>query len=45
MSKPNETETSPAQLLANFLNAQKSTGPRTEAGKARAAMNALNSVT
>ncbi len=34
---------SEAQLLANFLNAQKSTGPRTESGKARSAMNALKS--
>jgi hypothetical protein len=31
---------SEAQLLANQLNAQKSTGPRTEAGKARSSMNA-----
>jgi hypothetical protein len=31
---------SPAQLAANRLNAHKSTGPRTRAGKARVAQNA-----
>ena len=30
-----------AQITANQINAQKSTGPRTEAGKARSAQNAL----
>lgn len=33
--------TSPAQIAANQLNAQKSTGPKTAAGKARVARNAL----
>ncbi|HUB83863.1 MAG TPA: hypothetical protein VMB03_33945 [Bryobacteraceae bacterium] len=33
----------PKQLAANRLNAQKSTGPRTAAGKARSARNALRS--
>lgn len=33
--------TSAAQLASNRLNAQKSTGPRTEAGKARSAQNAV----
>ncbi len=32
---------SPARIAANKANAQKSTGPRTEAGKARVASNAL----
>ena len=32
--------TSPARLEANRLNAQKSTGPRTEEGRARSAQNA-----
>ena len=31
----------PRMLAANRLNAQKSTGPRTAAGKARSRMNAL----
>ena len=39
----NKPPLSEAQLLANFLNAQKSTGPRTESGKARSSMNALKS--
>ena len=30
-----------AQIEANLLNAQKSTGPRTDEGKARARLNAL----
>lgn len=33
---------SPAQILANQANAQKSTGPRTEAGRKRSALNALD---
>jgi len=33
--------TSPAQFAANRLNAQKSTGPKTPAGKARVAQSAL----
>ncbi|HKX07433.1 MAG TPA: hypothetical protein VJN67_04535 [Stellaceae bacterium] len=33
--------TSPAQFAANRLNAQKSTGPKTAAGKARVAQSAL----
>lgn len=33
--------TSPAKLEANRRNAQRSTGPRTEAGKARSARNAV----
>lgn len=33
--------TSAAQLASNRLNAQKSTGPRTEAGKARSSLNAV----
>ncbi|HXP75947.1 MAG TPA: hypothetical protein VN823_17520 [Stellaceae bacterium] len=33
--------TSPAQFAANRLNAQKSTGPRTAAGKARVAQSSL----
>ena len=33
--------TSDAQASANRRNAEKSTGPRTEAGKARSSMNAL----
>ena len=33
--------TSQAKILANRRNAKKSTGPRTKAGKRRAAMNAL----
>lgn len=33
--------TSPAQIAANRMNAQKSTGPKTEAGKARMARSAL----
>ncbi len=36
----NKPPLSEAQLHANFLNAQKSTGPKTESGKARSAMNA-----
>ena len=32
---------SPARLAANRLNAQKSTGPRTEEGKSRSRANAL----
>src|SRR5690348_5720808 len=32
---------SPAQQIANTANAQQSTGPRTEEGKARSSMNAL----
>jgi hypothetical protein len=32
---------SPAQIAANLANAQKSTGPRTDAGKAASRMNAL----
>ncbi len=32
---------SAAQIEANRLNAQKSTGPRTDKGKARARLNAL----
>ncbi len=35
-----QSTTTEAQLLANQANAQKSTGPRTEAGKARSRMNA-----
>jgi hypothetical protein len=31
----------PSQLLANRANAQKSTGPRTDAGKATSSLNAL----
>ncbi|HEX4749545.1 MAG TPA: hypothetical protein VH302_08400 [Bryobacteraceae bacterium] len=34
---------SPAQLLANRANAQRSTGPRTEAGRAKSSSNALRS--
>ena len=34
-------ELSPAKILANILNAQLSTGPKTEAGKAKSKMNAL----
>jgi len=34
-------ELSPAKILANLLNAQLSTGPKTEAGKAKSKMNAL----
>ncbi len=30
-----------AQILANQANAQQSTGPKTEAGKARASRNSL----
>ncbi len=37
MSKP---PLSPARLAANRRNAQKSTGPKTKAGKRRAALNA-----
>jgi hypothetical protein len=33
--------TSPAKVAANRRNAQKSTGPRTDAGKAKSSMNAL----
>ena len=40
MSTENE-KLSASKLLANFVNAQQSTGPRTEAGKARSRMNAL----
>ncbi len=32
---------SPSKLLANYLNAQQSTGPKTEADKAKSRMNAL----
>ena len=32
---------SPAQILANRLNSQKSTGPRSAEGKAASSMNAL----
>ena len=32
---------SEARLIANALNAKKSTGPRTEAGKRRSSMNAI----
>ena len=39
-SSTSTTPTSEAQIRANQTNAQKSTGPRTEEGKARAAMNA-----
>jgi hypothetical protein len=35
--------TSPAQLAANRANAQLSTGPRTEAGRARSSQNAIKS--
>jgi hypothetical protein len=35
------SEISEKKLLSNRINAKKSTGPRTEAGKARASMNAM----
>ena len=38
---PSETATSEARLAANRANAQHSTGPRTEEGKARSSQNAL----
>ena len=34
---------SEAQLFANLLNVQESTGPKTESGKVRSSMNALKS--
>ena len=39
-SEPNETKISEAQLAANRQNSQKSTGPKTAAGKARSSINA-----
>jgi hypothetical protein len=42
MDKSNEEEvTSEAQIVANRLNAMKSTGPRTRAGKATVALNGI----
>ena len=41
MSLRKSSRLTPARLVANRLNAQKSTGPRTARGKAWAAMNAL----
>ena len=37
----NSSKSSPARIAANRANAQKSTGPRTEAGKARSRANAV----
>jgi hypothetical protein len=42
-TQPDAKPISPAQLAANRVNAQLSTGPRTEAGKARSARNAVKS--
>ena len=39
-AEPIRRATSEARLRANRLNAQKSTGPRTEAGKQRSSLNA-----
>ena len=39
----NKPPLSEAQLFANLLNVQESTGPKTESGKARSSMNALKS--
>ena len=39
-SEPNENKISEAQLAANRGNSQKSTGPKTEAGKKRSSINA-----